>query len=397
MEHLSQSPRDDAFVQNPYPFYAAARESGELFYWNDYEKVAAASHRAVNQLFRDPNWGREILEDFRPRSNPRLAVFEKLDRHSMLELDPPRHTRLRGLVMRAFTSRHVAALETDIRNLANTLIDRLPRCAELQKNYCELLPIMVVAKLLGVASEMCPQMLHWSHQMVAMYQAKRDQNVETRAEAAAVEFTEFIKDEIERRRTQPREGLISLLIEAEDGHGKLSSDEVISTCILLLNAGHEATANALGNGVKAIVESGLQPARILSAARRQQTIEEILRFDPPVHIFTRVAKQDCQVFGEDFHRGDSIALILAAANRDADIWENPDMFWPQRQVLAHTSFGAGIHFCVGAPLARLELAVGLATLFERFPKLSIVKEVRFADRYHFHGLEELWIENATLG
>lgn len=397
MEHLSQSPRDDAFVQNPYLFYARARQNGELFYWNDYEKVTAASHRAVNQLFRDPNWGREIPEEFCPSFKSKLAAFERLDRHSMLELDPPRHTRLRGLVMRAFTSRNVAALETDIRNLANALIDRLPRCAELQKNYCELLPVMVIAKLLGVDSEMCPQMLHWSHQMVAMYQAKRNRDVEVRAEAAAVEFTAFIKGEIERRRTQPREDLISLLIEAEDRHGKLSNDEMISTCILLLNAGHEATANALGNGVKAIVESGLEPARILSAARRQQTVEEILRFDPPLHIFERIAKQDCQVFGEDFHRGDSVALILASANRDAAIWENPDMFWPQRQVLAHTSFGAGIHFCVGAPLARLELAVGLTTLFERLPKLSIVKEVRFADRYHFHGLEELWVENPILG
>ena len=392
MMRLSQSPRDRGFVQNPYPFYAKARESGDLFFWEDYGKVTASSHRAVSWFLRDRAWGREIPEDFRPAPVPGLEPFDQLARNSMLDLDPPRHTRLRGLVNRAFTSRNVAELEPEISKLAHALIDRLPKRAELQKNFSESLPVMVIARLLGVRTEMCSQMLAWSHDMVAMYQAKRDRGIELRAARAAQEFTEFINEEIARRRAAPSDDLISRLIEAEDREGRLTNDEMVSTCILLLNAGHEATANSFGNGVKTIIESGLDPAQILTPEKRAATVEEILRYDPPLHIFERQAKQDAELFGRKFARGDIVALILASANRDPAVWDEGELFLPGRKVTPHTSFGAGIHFCVGAPLARLELAVGLAALFERHPKLSIAKECRYADRYHFHGLDELWVD-----
>ena len=392
MMRLSQSPRDRGFVQNPYPFYAKARESGDLFFWEDYGKVTASSHRAVSWFLRDRAWGREIPEDFRPAPVPGLEPFDQLARNSMLDLDPPRHTRLRGLVNRAFTSRNVAELEPEISKLAHALIDRLPKRAELQKNFSESLPVMVIARLLGVQTEMCSQMLAWSHDMVAMYQAKRDRGIELRAARAAQEFTEFINGEIARRRAAPSDDLISRLIEAEDREGRLTNDEMVSTCILLLNAGHEATANSIGNGVKTIIESGLDPAQILTPEKRAATVEEILRYDPPLHIFERQAKQDAELFGRKFVRGDIVALILASANRDAAVWDEGELFLPGRKATPNTSFGAGIHFCVGAPLARLELAVGLAALFERHPKLSIAKECRYADRYHFHGLDELWVD-----
>ena len=391
MKRLSQSLRDDAFIQNPYPFYGTARKHGDLVYWQDTGKVAAVSHRSVGQLFRNRAWGREIPQDLKPQQVSTATTFDWLAQNSMLELDPPRHTRLRGLVNRAFTSRNVVELETDIKDLAYMLLDHLPQQAELQKNFCEVLPVMVIARLLGVPADMCEQMLAWSHAMVAMYQANRDHKIETNAECAAKEFTDFIQCEIKNRRNAPKDDLISRLIEAEDKEGGLSIDELVSTCILLLNAGHEATANTLGSGIKTILASDLDPNRILAPTRRAGTVEEILRFDPPLHVFERQAKTDCELFGVSFRRGDVVALVLASANRDSAVWNSPDEFLPDRKTAAHTSFGAGIHFCVGAPLARLELAVGLAALFERYPNLTLAKEPRYADRYHFHGLEELWI------
>ena len=394
MQRFSQSPLEDAFVQDPYPFYERTRGDGDLFYWDDCKRVATGSYRAVNRLLRDRGWGREIPEEFRPVPEPHLKPFAQLANDSMLELDPPRHTSLRRLVNRAFTSSKISVLEPDIRELSAQLVERLPARAELQKSFAESLPVMVIARLLGVRIEMCAQMLAWSHDMVAMYQAKRDRAIEDRAATAAAEFTDFIQSEIVRRRKSPSDDLISRLIVAEDDEKRLTNGEMVSTCILLLNAGHEATANTIGNGVKTIVESGMDPHEILSPDRRAATVEEILRFDPPLHIFERQAKVDGELCGHAFRRGDIIALILAAANRDPAVYDQPDKFIPDRKPIAHTSFGAGIHFCVGAPLARLELAVGLATLFERCPNLSIIGRPRYANRYHFHGLDELWVNLA---
>jgi len=295
------------------------------------------------------------------------------------------------LVNRAFTSRQISSMEAEIRELSHVLIDRLPATAELQKNFCESLPVMVIARLLGVQTAMCAQMLEWSHDMVAMYQARRDREIEDRAACAAAEFTEFMQGEIDARRQNPSDDLISKLIAARDNEQRLTNEEMISNCILLMNAGHEATANAMGNGVKTILESGLDPAEILSSDMREATVEEILRYDPPLHIFERWAKSDQEMFGHEFHRGDMVALVLAAANRDPEIFDQPARFDPGRRQRTHTSFGAGIHFCVGAPLARLELAVGLSALFERCPKLALAEPPTYADRYHFHGLEALWV------
>ena len=392
LQSLTQSPSEPQFVQNPYQFYRTARKAGDLFLWTDYDRVSAVSHQAVSAILRDRNWGREIPSEFRQASPEHLEPFMQLERNSMLEMDPPDHTRLRGLVNRAFTSRRVNSLEPEIRRIAECLATgHVSQTIELQRSFAEQLPVMVISSLLGVPEEMCGQLLSWSHDMVAMYQANRDLPKELQAAKSAAEFAAFVREQIERKRAEPANDLISDLITAEDEHGRLTSNEMVSTCILLLNAGHEATAYSIGNGIKAIVESGQDPADLLSPARRDATVEEILRFDPPLHIFERHAKRDQSLFGQRFSRGDTVSVLLAAANRDPDVFRSPDDFIPGRAVAGHTSFGAGIHFCVGAPLARLELAVGLSTLFEVHPQLSLTEAPRYADRYHFHGLEELWV------
>ncbi|MFP4275317.1 MAG: cytochrome P450, partial [Paracoccaceae bacterium] len=231
-------------------------------------------------------------------------------------------------------------------------------------------------------------LLDWSNAMVAMYQARRNRTVEDAAARAAEEFAGFLRGYVEERRARPADDLITHLIAAEEKGEKLSTDELITTCILLLNAGHEATVHSMGNGVKALLEHGAAPGS-LAPGKLDATVEEILRFDPPLHMFTRYAYEEITLFGHRFSRGDQVALMLGAANRDPAIWPDPDLFDPARPARPNASFGAGLHFCVGAPLARLELRVALPILFARCPDLRLAAPPRYADLYHFHGLERL--------
>lgn len=390
MEELAQSPRDPAFVADPYPFYDRARAAGALFRWADYGFACAAGAEAVSVLLKDRRFGRELPPELRPRRPEHLATFYALDDRSMLDREPPAHTRLRGLVLRAFTSRRIATLEPDIASLARDLVDALPPEADLLTTLAERLPVIVIARLLGVPEQHADDLLAWSHAMVAMYQARRDRAVEDAAEAAAVAFSTFLRAHIDARRRSPGDDLISELIAAEAAGDRLDTDELIATCVLLLNAGHEATVHTIGNGVLAILRSGLAPARLLAdRTATAATVEEVLRYDPPLHLFTRHALAEAEVFGHHFRVGDTVGCLLAAANRDPVRFPDPARFDPARGPAPHLSFGAGIHFCVGAPLARLELATALPILFERRPRLALAAPPVFADRYHFRGLTAL--------
>jgi len=385
-----QSPTERDFVQNPYPFYQEVRAAGDLFFWKDYDRVCAVSHNAVNTILRDRRWGREAPSELTNTYPEHTKAFMEVDRHSMLEREPPTHTRLRSLVVRAFTTSGIATLKEDIALLSNELIDNFPDADfDLIKNYGEVIPVVIITRLLGVPEHMATQLLSWSHDMVAMYQAKRNREIEDRAVSATIAFVDFLREHINGKKHDLKHDLLSQLIVAENKDGKLSTKELISTCILILNAGHEATVHAIGNGIKSILESDWNPETLLDPTLINATVEEILRFDPPLHKFERYAYEDMRLFGYEFERGDQIALLLAAANRDPTIFSSPEIFDPNRAGSPQLSLGAGIHFCVGAPLARMELAVALPTLFERCPNLTITKTPIYSNRYHFHGLTEL--------
>ncbi|HVL20548.1 MAG TPA: cytochrome P450 [Amaricoccus sp.] len=396
MKTFRQSPRDPDFVQDPYPLYARARGLGPLLLWEDYGFPCAAGHAEVSALLRDRRFGRELPPHLKPERPRHLADFYRLDDRSMLDREPPAHTRLRGLVLRAFTSRRIASLEPDIAALAGELIDGLDRREfDLIAAFAEPLPVRVIARLLGVPEAMWGRLLAWSHAMVVMYQARRDRGVEDAANAAARDFAAYLRGHVADRRGRPADDLITALIAAESAGDRLSTDELIATCVLLLNAGHEATVHAIGNGVAAILASGLDPGALFATpTATAATVEEILRFDPPLHLFTRYALEDCEAFGHRFRRGDTVGCLLAAANRDPASFEAPYRFDPARVPGPHLSFGAGIHFCVGAPLARAELAIALPILFERLPGLSLATPPVFADRYHFRGLTGLHVRAA---
>ncbi len=386
MQTLSQSPTDPAFVQDPYPFYDRARAGGDLFYWSDYGAVCAVSHAAVAACLKDKRMGREVPAEFAPDIPDHLAPFYAVESHSMLELNPPRHTRLRGLVLRAFTSRRIAELEPEIETLCHQLIDAFPSGEfDLLDTYARTVPVIIIARLLGVPESRADDLLAWSNAMVSMYVSGRTRAVEAKAVAATEAFVAFMRSYVEEKRQNPADDLLSHLIAAEEGGEKLSTDELITTCILLLNAGHEATVHTLGNTLKTLLQRDIRTADA-------QIVEEALRFDPPLHMFDRYVIEDCEVFGHAFKRGDTVKCLLGAANRDPAPYPDPNTFDPTRKGPVNVAFGGGIHFCVGAPLARLELRIALQVLFTRCPNLTLAAAPLYGDTYHFHGLERLAVQ-----
>ncbi|MDG1376011.1 MAG: cytochrome P450 [Yoonia sp.] len=386
MDHFAQNPKDPVFVQDPYPFYERCRTAGDLFFWDDYLMACTVSYAATQAALRDKRMGRECPPEFAPTIPEALAPFYAIESNSMLELEPPRHTRLRSLVLRAFTSRTIAALAPDIADLCNNAIDAFPSAPfDLLTAYAQPVPVRIISRLLSVPESNSDDLLRWSNAMVAMYQARRTPQIEADAVAATKAFSAYIRDYIGHKRKNPGNDLISTLIAANEAGDKLTEDELITTCILLLNAGHEATVHTLGNGVKTLLEIGHRTISPL-------VVEEVIRHDPPLHMFTRYVYEDMEFYGHALKRGDQIGCLLAAANRDPAAYANPTRFDPARDGPKNASFGGGIHFCVGAPLARLELQIALETLFTRRPDLRLSTPPKYADVYHFHGLERLMVQ-----
>lgn len=391
MTAIRQSPTDPEFVQDPYGFYARKRAEAPVHFWHDYNMLAAFSHEEVSAVLKNRKLGREVPPELATEPAPHTVPFYKIEAHSMLELEPPRHTRLRGLVMRAFTSRRIKTLGPDITELTHQLIDRFPEGDfDLLPAFATHIPVVIICRLLGVPESMAGQLLKWSNAMVSMYMASRTHETELAAAQAATDFADFIRSYVDEKRAQPGDDLLTELIAAKEGGERLSTDELITTCILLLNAGHEATVHTFGNANKCLLEHGTD-AGFLAEDKIDATVEELIRFDPPLHMFTRYAYEDMEIAGHSMKRGAQIALLLGAANRDPKIWDNPDQFDPSRPIKTNTAFGAGLHFCVGAPLARLELKVALPILFDRCPSLALTQTPEYANVYHFHGLKNLMV------
>ena len=395
---VSLSATDPGFYQDPYAAYEAIRAVAPVFYWEELGLWCLTGYEAVNGVFRDRRFGREILHVASreavglPEPPEHVRPFYDVDNLSMLAREPPVHTRLRTLVNRAFVSRQIEKLRPRVAVLAHELIEGFEgaRSVDLISAFATPIPVTIIAEMLGVPVEAGPELLDWSHRMVAMYTPGRDRAVEDAAVAATREFVAFLRGYVAERRKAPRDDLISLLIAAEAAGDRLSEDELISGCIQLLNAGHEATVHSIGNAVKAILESRLDPRTLFaSEASTALVAEEALRFDPPLHFFDRFALEPVEIRGVRLKKGEKIGLLLGAANRDPARWVAPARFDPTRPLLAHVSFGAGIHFCVGAPLARLEMQVALPILFERLPGLRLDAAPSYRNSWHFHGLERL--------
>lgn len=386
----SADPANPDFYGDPHAFATALHASSPTFFWEELGHWCVAGFDRVSALLRDKRLGRQGLVPPRTEANAR---WWETERYSLLALDPPEHTQIRGLVNRAFLSRQVERLRPRVRTLAEELIDRFVADGhvDLLPAYAAPLPAIVIAELIGLPAERADDLLAWSNRMVRMYMFGVDDAVVADADEAAAEFSAYIVEVLAERRREPRGDLLTHMLTAEVEGERLSEPEIVATAILLLNAGHEATVHTTGNAVKALLDSGLGPATVFADdAAIAATVEECLRWDAPVHLFTRMALEDVEIDeGVTLREGEVVGLMLGAANRDPRRFADPDRFDPARPDGGNVSFGGGIHFCIGAPLARLELQTSLPVLFERLPNLRRNGDSRYRDIYHFHGLDQL--------
>lgn len=399
--------RDPRFFQDPYPTYQRLHDQCPVFLWTEPDLWTFTRHADVNAILRDRRFGRQISHLQTPdeieRTKPReeLKPFFDIDRLSMIGLEPPNHTRLRGLVQKAFVGRQVETYRGRIESLCHDLIDEMIESAssssdttDLLTSYATPIPVTIIAEMLGVPTEMSSELLRWSHDMVQMYEMQRTPESELAAVSASQEFVGYLREFVASRRQRPASDLVSELIAVEAEGQRLTEDELIANCILLLNAGHEATVNVIGNGVLALLRNPDQLE--LWRNRRpddsdfdRTAVEEILRFDTPLHQFNRWVTEPLTLGGQHFEMGQEVALLLGAANRDEATFDDPQRLDLQRKHNPHVSFGGGIHYCLGASLARLEVQVAIPTLIRRLPGLRLSGDPQFKNHYHFRGLESL--------
>jgi cytochrome P450 len=359
---------DPEVVADPYPFFAEERRRHRVAWHEPTGRWLTFGHGTANDVLRDRRLGR-IWADRQPED--RLEPFNLLHRNQMMENEPPDHTRLRRLVAGAFARGHVERLRPRVRALAEELLGAVDRDGfDVVGEYAEPLPVLVIAELLGVPTELAPRLRAWSQEIVAMYEVAPSEDTQDRAVHAAEEFAETIRELARRRARDPRHDLVSDLVAArgDDGSGHLTEDEVVASAVLLLNAGHEASVNVFGNGLVAMLTRGIAP----EAGRVAECVEEMLRFDSALQLFERTATADVVVGDVTVEEGQKVAALLGAANRDPDAFEDADLFLPTRDRNPHLAFGAGVHFCLGAPLARMELAESLTQLWRTLPSLHLV-------------------------
>ena len=367
---------EPGFVADPYPALERLRATAPVLWHEPTGQWLAVSYAAANGVLRDRRFGR-LWADKEPEAE--FEPFNALHRNQMMENEPPAHTRLRSLVAKAFARGHVERLRPRVQATADALLDAVdPSSFDLIADYAEPLPVAVIADLLGVPEEDRPLLRPWSADIVAMYEYDHGPEVAPRAVAAATEFAAYMRELADERRRAPRDDLVSHLAAAEDGGERLSGDELVASAILLLNAGHEASVNAFGNGVVALLAAPDQLAVLRAGADDDDlvasTIEEMIRYDAPLQLFERTAKQDAEVGGLEVPAGTQVAALLGAANRDPAQFADPDVLDVTRSPNPHIGFGAGLHHCLGAPLARMELQITLPTLLRRCPDLHLTGE-----------------------
>lgn len=373
------------FLADPYPALAAERARHAVAWHEPSGMYWTFDHPRAGAVLRERRLGR-IWHDLEPADY--LEPFNLLHRNQMMENEPPEHTRMRRLVSSAFNRGHVERLRPRVREIAASLLDEVDgsRGFDVVEEYAEPLPVLVIAELLGVPTSHASSLRTWSQAIVRMYEVDAGQEVVDDAVAAARDFAELVRDLTAHRRDHPADDLTSDLAATD-----LTDDEVVATVVLLLNAGHEASVNVFGNGLVAMLRRGLRPDGDVPAA-----VEEMLRFDSALQLFERTATEPVEVAGVLLEPGEKIAALLGAANRDPGVFEAPDEMRLGRDPNPHLAFGAGVHFCLGAPLARMELAESVAALFERFPDLEPAGESVSRGTFVLRGNRQVPVRHATV-
>jgi len=365
------------FVADPYEQLKELREFGKPVWHEGMQMFLAACHSDANDVFRNKSLGR-IFIDKKPDFE--WETFNWLHSDSILDSEPPKHTRLRSLVAKAFNRNKIEGMRPAVERITQQLLDAIDEKVksgetfDLIADYAEPLPVKIIADLLGFPESEEHLLRPWSQSIVKMYEVNPSEQYQMEAKKAAAEFAEYVRSLAEHRKKNPGQDLITDLAMVEENGEKLNSHELVATCVLLLNAGHEASVNAFGNGMVAALERPDQ-AELLrknSRAITDTALEEFMRFDAPLHLFERTATVDTELGGVKIEKGQKIAALIGSANRDSAVFERADEMDLTRDPNPHIGFGAGIHFCLGAPLARLEMSVSLPALWEKYPNMQLV-------------------------
>jgi hypothetical protein len=362
---------------DPYPFYRALRSSAPAYFSPAFRVWVLSRYRDIVEVLRSPRFsverGRAEIPSF---LNPFGGISEEFARtigRSLLMVDPPDHTRLRGLVNKAFTPRMVERLEPRIQEIVDSLLGAAARAGGLDvvRDLAFPLPVIVIAEMLGVPPEDRDRFRRWSNDLAVLLDPFTGERDLGDAQDAFEELGEYFRHIFEQRRREPRSDLMSALVAAEESGERLDSTELLANCSLLLGAGHETTSNLIGNACVALLRNPGERKRLQDdPSLMRSAVEEFLRFDSPVQATDRVASEDCEIDGARVRKGQFVVLLLGSANRDPEQFEAPDRLDVGRRENRHLAFGHGAHFCLGAPLARLEARVALETLLRRFPRFD---------------------------
>lgn len=391
--------------QNPYQFYAFLQENAPISYVENLNMWFISRHEDCAALLRHHDLGHDIWSvvapeylghtptDELPTTHQRRIELQKM---WMLFNDPPNHTRLRGLAHQAFTPSRVKQLQGYIEQVADELLDGLADQEQFDiiSEFAIPLPVTVIARLLGVPMADFVDFKAWSDGLALTIDFVQDQEIWERAAQASAQMEPYLRGLIAQRRENPQDDLITALVQAQEADGQqLTEDEIIATCMLLLIAGHETTVNLIGNGMLALLRNPEQKQLLADdPTHLQNAVEELLRYDSPVQLTTRWVLRDFDYQGHSFKVGQEVSLLLAGANRDETIFPNGATLDLRRaNANRHLAFGQGIHYCLGAPLARLEGLIAFRELVRRFPNMRLADESALAYRPQLilRGLEAL--------
>ena len=393
------NPLSPALRANPYPTYDQLRRKDPVHRMRLQDAWVLSNFADVDLVLRDQRrFGNEGRD------------FGYIPYISMLDQDPPTHTRIRGLVAQGFTPRSVAALEPRVQATVDQLLDDLAgrERIDLIQDFAFPLPIIVIAEMLGVPPEEREQFNEWSNVVSLSVDPLLNAGQIRQVQQVIEELFDYFEGMAEERRAQPREDLISVLVAAEEGGERLNREELLINLVLMLAAGNETTRNLIGNGTLALLRHPEQLQRLRDYQTRHSreggnlaggrpdlldsAIDELLRYDSPVQLDSRIAREELEIGGKQVKAGQRVLCMLGAANRDAEAFPNPDALDIGRAAGNHVGFGRGIHYCLGAPLARLEGRIAFQSLLARYPSLSLAAEPRYRNQVTLRGLEELWVD-----
>jgi cytochrome P450 len=390
---------DSAFIDDPYPALKKLREVGAPFWHEETSMFLAAGFKDASAVLRNRTLGR-IFDPKTPES--KWESFNWLHSDSILDSEPPKHTRLRSLVMKAFNPKKIESLRPEIERITASLLDQAAQKHlnqghfDLIADFAEPLPVKVIAHLLGFPEKDEHLLRPWSQAIVKMYEVSPSIADQEAAQQASDEFAAYVHELMLERQTNPGTDLISDLAAVREEGEKLNTHELIATCVLLLNAGHEASVNGFGNGMVAALENKTQMAKLNADpdGLALTAVDEFLRFDAPLHLFERTATEDTEIGGVTIKKGQKIASLLGSANRDSAVFENADELDLSRHPNPHIGFGAGIHFCIGAPLARIEMSVSLPALIKRFGNLELADKPLRRQSFVLRGYDKVLVRNS---